>query len=495
MKKTDLSLQFIFYIAITLVCVIGLMNYWFYHDHTAHLTEALENRASAKLDFLGSSVGYYLGHFEHELIRELGREAIITDRDVVFLSIQNAVGEVLFMEGSPKQEYSRMFSRQIIRNGEVTGVISLSLDVRQLIADRRSTMFYTAGLMILSVSLIGGMIYLFYRKKILYEIRKVHREKELLREEYDFFYAIINTTSNLVVVLDRYGYIMLVNQTCANTLGRSPDALIERHVASVMEIDCDGQGLKSTSSADGVAGFELLSEKLSQSNSRSLLQKGDSEIHVEWKFSRLVGENGEVKFLIGSGVDITRQHHRQLELSHLAHHDHLTSLPNRTLFNDRLQESFKQARRLSTSFALLFIDLDHFKPVNDGYGHEAGDLVLKVISQRMQSALREMDTVARLGGDEFGVLLYDIEKSDVHCLADKLLRVISGPIPYGDEMLSISASIGIAFYSEKAKDAKELINQADEAMYYAKAAGRNNYRCYDEPRTLASITDLRTENR
>lgn len=179
MKNIDLTSQFILYLSITLIAVIGAMNYWFYHDHTSHLTEALENRATAKMDFLESSTSYYLHHFEHELILELGKEAMLTDKDVVFLSIEDADGKKLFKKGNLRHKDNQTFSRQIIKDGDKKGELTLSLDIRQLKEDQRDTMLYTIGLMILSISLIGGMIYLFYRKKILHEfnVRKAAEKK------------------------------------------------------------------------------------------------------------------------------------------------------------------------------------------------------------------------------------------------------------------------------------------------------------------------------
>ena len=477
MKNIDLTSQFILFIAITLIAVIGAMNFWFYHDHTSHLTETLENRAAAKMDFLDSSTGYYLTHFENELIVELGKKTMHTDPGVLFLSIEGADGVKLFEEGSTNHKDSRTFSQPIINDDNNIGALKLTLDIRQLIADRHDTMLYTTSLMIFSVSLIGGMIYLFYRRKILHEFNIIHNEKEFLRDEHEFIMSIINTASNMVVVLDKYGYILLANQIFANALGSETDSLMELHIASTIDFDCDGHKMRSEESSDIVADFEDFSENLLQKHCTSILCLNSTEVLVEWKFNKLIGENGQTKSLIGTGIDITVQRQKQLELSHRANHDHLTSLPNRTLFNERLQESFNQSKQ---HLAMLFIDLDHFKPINDKYGHEAGDLVLKIVSRRMQSTIRETDTVARLGGDEFGMLLLDVQrKENISRITEKLLSVISNPITYGEKTLSVGASIGISIYSEKIKDIKELVSQADDAMYQAKTAGRNNYRYFD----------------
>jgi diguanylate cyclase (GGDEF)-like protein len=169
------------------------------------------------------------------------------------------------------------------------------------------------------------------------------------------------------------------------------------------------------------------------------------------------------------------------EFEHLARHDMLTGLPNRRLFQDRLDHALARARRSGKKLALLFIDLDRFKEINDKVGHDAGDAVLKAVATRLATSTREADTVARLGGDEFVVLLDDPSSHDqVASIAQKLLDGLKPEIPFESHALHAVASIGISQYPQDGETATELLANADRAMYQAKAAGRNCYRFFSQ---------------
>jgi diguanylate cyclase (GGDEF)-like protein len=176
----------------------------------------------------------------------------------------------------------------------------------------------------------------------------------------------------------------------------------------------------------------------------------------------------------------------QAERFERALHDPLTGIPNRQLFLDRLQQFVARARRSRTGFALLFIDLDRFKAVNDELGHDVGDVVLKRASERMTRVLRESDTAARWGGDEFTVLLDGTcDRRGAARVTEKLLQAIAEPVVVGDHEISCPASVGIAFYPEDGASAKELLRCADCAMYRSKAAGGDDFRFVErEDRTF-----------
>jgi diguanylate cyclase (GGDEF)-like protein/hemerythrin-like metal-binding protein len=164
-------------------------------------------------------------------------------------------------------------------------------------------------------------------------------------------------------------------------------------------------------------------------------------------------------------------------LRHIAFHDRLTGLPNRPLLFDRFARSISQARRNQSKSALMVLDLDGFKQVNDRFGHQAGDDVLKAVAARLTGVVREVDTVARLGGDEFAVVVADIhEQADACLIADKILNALMQPIPSGfDEPYRIGASIGISFFPDDGNEIDSLLAGADEAMYASKRDGKNRY--------------------
>lgn len=180
-------------------------------------------------------------------------------------------------------------------------------------------------------------------------------------------------------------------------------------------------------------------------------------------------------------TDITLQKQQQKELEHTAHHDMLTNLPNRLLFADRMQQAIAQALRRKQLIAVMYIDIDGFKEVNDKHGHTVGDKLLIVLAERMSSLLREGDTISRVGGDEFIVLLVDIsDKESVVSFLRRLLDVVSEQIFIEEFPINVSASIGVTFYPQtQSLEAEQIIRQADQAMYRAKLSGKNRYIIFD----------------
>lgn len=183
--------------------------------------------------------------------------------------------------------------------------------------------------------------------------------------------------------------------------------------------------------------------------------------------------------ILGWFYDITDRKEMEEQVQHLAYHDPLTGLPNRMLFTDRLQQALATAKRDHAQLALLFIDLDKFKPINDTHGHHVGDLLLKEVAQRIRYCLRVSDTVARIGGDEFVVLLPMIKaEQDALEVAEKIRCSLNQPFELAGHSLSISSSTGIAIYPEHGDEEKKLMKNADAAMYYAKSVGRDNVQTY-----------------
>ena len=183
--------------------------------------------------------------------------------------------------------------------------------------------------------------------------------------------------------------------------------------------------------------------------------------------------------------DITALHQANERFQYLAFHDALTDLPNRALFHDRLAHAIERARRDGLLLAVIFIDLDGFKEVNDRLGHDVGDLLLKEIAQRIRGRVRRAtDTVARLGGDEFLILMEDLKEPALcHELAAEIIADISSPLVLRDQVVTVGASMGVACYPEDSTDAAELMKCADIAMYAAKAEGKNRY-CNFHPEML-----------
>ncbi|MCO4320084.1 bifunctional diguanylate cyclase/phosphodiesterase [Aliidiomarina quisquiliarum] len=200
----------------------------------------------------------------------------------------------------------------------------------------------------------------------------------------------------------------------------------------------------------------------------------NGDIYCERKcISAIYDDNGNIFQYVGLFSDITLLKKQQQELERMAHYDHLTKLPNRSLLNDRLSMASAAALRNEEKLILAYLDLDDFKPINDQYGHSAGDKVLKVIGSRLQARVRATDTVARIGGDEFIILLHNKSVSGYQTLLKRLLNEITQPIALADSEVVLSASFGVAHFPDDASSPEALLQLADKAMYEAKRKGKN----------------------
>ena len=222
-------------------------------------------------------------------------------------------------------------------------------------------------------------------------------------------------------------------------------------------------------------------------------RRKDGEIYPKWlTISAVKGDNGLVTHYVGSHIDITARKVAEEKIQHLAFYDHLTDLPNRLLLMDRLKQAVVSNARSGRLGALLFIDLDNFKSLNDTLGHYMGDLLLQQVTKRLESSVREGDTVARLGGDEFVVMLLGLTENPFDAAAqtesvgEKILLSLSQPYQLEKHAFHCTASIGIALFKDTEQSNDELMKQADIALYQAKKAGRNTLRFFD-PQMQTSI--------
>jgi diguanylate cyclase (GGDEF)-like protein/PAS domain S-box-containing protein len=224
--------------------------------------------------------------------------------------------------------------------------------------------------------------------------------------------------------------------------------------------------------------------------------KRGETIHTEWYNTPLVDSDMRIIGVASLVQDVTERLNTERTIHYMAHHDALTGLPNRRLMQDRLNQAILQARRQQRHVALLYLDLDRFKIINDTLGHDTGDFVLRDIAKRLTKAIREGDTVSRDGGDEFLIVLPDLEKPEsAQIVANKILSELARPLEIHGQEITVTASIGISHYPNDATDIQHLLKHADAAMYQAKDAGRNTVRFFTSDLNFLLSKRLEVESR
>jgi diguanylate cyclase (GGDEF)-like protein/PAS domain S-box-containing protein len=241
---------------------------------------------------------------------------------------------------------------------------------------------------------------------------------------------------------------------------------------------------------------ELIEARDGSKTTLTNVTRGGRTIHCEWYNTPLIGTKGEVTGFASLVHDVTERLNTERTIHYMAHHDALTGLPNRRLMQDRLNQAIMSARRKQRHVAVLFLDLDRFKVVNDTLGHDTGDFILKDVARRLVSCVREGDTVSREGGDEFVMILPDLERPEhARVVADKILKELARPVEIGGHEIHVTPSIGISHYPNDATDVHQLLKHADNAMYQAKDAGRNTVRFFTNDLNFLLSKRLEIESR
>jgi diguanylate cyclase (GGDEF)-like protein/PAS domain S-box-containing protein len=330
---------------------------------------------------------------------------------------------------------------------------------RALKVRRKDGSFLTADV---SVRMIDG-------RKFVWSFTDVTEQKnteERLQNEVRFTDELIRSLPGLFYLADKDGRFLRWNANFEKISGYSAGELKHAHPLDFISED-DRHGFVG----DNV--IDMFTSGRPQAESYLLTK---DQQRIPFFFTSTKAKLGQNDCLLGVGVDITSCKTAEAQIYYLAHYDALTNLPNRVLFNDRISRTLSFASRYGQRFAVLFVDLDSFKEINDTHGHNVGDIALQQAAQRISQSLRESDTVARIGGDEFLVLLPGISGTEEACIvAEKILSAVACPFEVNGSEIIVCSSIGIAIYPLHGRDNHSLVKAADEAMYYAKRTGKNRY--------------------
>jgi len=291
-------------------------------------------------------------------------------------------------------------------------------------------------------------------------------------DEREIAQMTLNSVGDAVVSCDRESRITYLNPAAETMTGWSQAEALSRPLGEVLNL-IDGRNRKRT--IDPMMTITAGGHSAGVSLSCLLIRRGGTELFVEYSSAPIYDRRGRSA---GASVvlhDVSAAHATAARMAYLAEHDMLTGLPNRLLLSSRLPQAIAAAQRNDRQVALLFLDIDNFKQVNDSLGHRAGDTMLKSVAERLTESVRSSDTVCRLSGDEFVVLLAEIKRpSDAVICADKIIAALRLPHEFGQHRVALTASIGISVYPDDGKDAETLMSKADKAMLRAKNSGRNS---------------------
>ncbi len=309
-------------------------------------------------------------------------------------------------------------------------------------------------------------------------------EKSLAKEELELFSLVYQNSAEAMMVTDEYGIILTTNPAFTEITGYQADE-VKGQLSPTLNV--------SLRSSEHFQSMWQEIDSTGQWQGENWNNRKNGDAYLEWlSINTIRKPDGTVYRYVALFSDITQKKKSEELIWEQANFDPLTSLPNRRMFRDRMDQEIKKSKRDGQMMAILFIDLDHFKEVNDTMGHGMGDMLLIEAAERIKQCVRESDTVARLGGDEFTIILNELDDhGSVERITQSILHKLAEPFMLGEDITYVSASIGITLYPEDASNIDELLRNADQAMYSAKDHGRNRYHYFTPSMQRAAQTRMR----
>jgi diguanylate cyclase (GGDEF)-like protein/PAS domain S-box-containing protein len=349
---------------------------------------------------------------------------------------------------------------------------------------------------------------------------KAHEHIQLRLEKSEALHRyIVNSSPDIVFMLDDEGRFCFINRKVESLLGYQPSELCGKHFRHILDdrdvargtYALDGPNitadnprtlevrLKTRGSRRATRHFEITAFPVDTQSwpQTSRLQHTDKNAETDGSVTnraiKNIANNSSARYY-GIARDVTERKEAEAFINFQAYHDLLTRLPNRALFKDRLELAITHARRNDQKLAVMFLDLDRFKVINDTLGHAMGDRLLQAVTDRLEKCLRKGDTLSRFGGDEFTLLLPSIHnEDDARQIAKKLIKTLRAPFRLGDHEVFVGVSIGIAIFPEAGDNMDQLIQNADIAMYHVKGKGKDGYRFYSESMSIDTANRLNLE--
>ena len=496
-------------------------------NETQRMREKISLESSKLVEVLSASLIDPIIAEDRPLLKSAIKEVALTAPGIADIEITNESGTPL-AQWPPSAHHDHngqlVFKQDIVFEGERFGTLHMAWDTslhEAQIAHRVRESYLTSAGTLLVLTLMIGLV---VRRIVIAPVSKINkrllslskgdlkselqldaavefqrlgesvnalaRSLQLQRErESDLRLAaqVIDKAAEGVVITDSQGIIRSVNPAFTKITGYAPEEVTGKTPALLKSGRHDPafyQAMWDTLRQTGVWQGELWN------------RRKDGKVYSEWlNISTIHDEHGYLAHYVGIFVDTTKEHQAREHLRRLAYHDPLSGLPNRQLFNDQLDLSLLNAQRDGRAVAVLFIDLDRFKDINDTLGHTFGDRLLPLVAARLKRCLRAADTLARLGGDEFTVILHDLEHPEyAHNVAGKILESFADPFKLDGRVCYLSASIGISVSPEHGDDRESLLKHADVAMYRAKQEGRNRCCLYSAKMNERSLERLDLEN-
>lgn len=317
-----------------------------------------------------------------------------------------------------------------------------------------------------------------YRLRLAVRTMVDRRESAAMLFESEAANITLDSMGEAVLRTDLHANVTYLNRAAEKMTGWTREEAVGRPVADVLRF-IDAVSGTVVGSPVEIMLQDDQHKRVADRMPSVLVRRDGLKREIENTLALTHDQDGGVTGAVIAFHDVSAARAKSVEMTHLAQHDVLTHLPNRVLFKDRLAQALALAERQGKQLAVMFVDLDYFKKVNDSLGHEMGDKLLQSVASRLLACVRRTDTVSRFGGDEFAILLSQIEHAeDATFSARKILRSLAAPYVIDNKSLDISASVGASTYPCDGQDAESLLNKADAAMYEAKKHGRNNYQCF-----------------